>query len=412
MLAWSQIEVPRLRVQGPAVSVHDTEGRSLVTLEPDGPARMYVCGITPYDSTHLGHAATYIAFDLLNRALHNAGHEVIYVQNVTDIDDPLLDRAAARGIPWQDIAHSETERFRHDMAALRVLPPTHYVGVVESIPEIIARIELLDERGSIYQVGSDLYFEVATDPSFGRVSSLDRESMVEVFAERGGDPERSGKRDPLDYLVWRGEREGEPSWTSPWGPGRPGWHVGCSTIAQAHLGAAFDVQGGGRDLAFPHHEMSAGIGHVSYPQHRFAQTFVHAGMVAYNGEKMSKSRGNLVFVSTLLEQGANPAAIRVAIMRHHYRSSWEWTDADLTAAQDTLSKWRRALDLGRGAPAAPVEQAVLSALAADLNAPAALVSIDEWVDATLGTDREPDTRDAGAATTVRRLMDAALGLVI
>ena len=412
MLAWPRLEIPRLDVHGPAVSVYDTENRSLVTLPPNDAARMYVCGITPYDSTHLGHAATYVGFDLLNRALRNAGHDVIYVQNVTDIDDPLLERAHARGIPWSDLAQRETERFRQDMTALRVLPPAHFVGVSEAVTKIISRIEMLKERGSIYRVGTDLYFEVSADPSFGRVSSLDRDVMLKDFAERGGDPDRRGKRDPLDCLVWRGERQGEPSWPSPWGPGRPGWHIGCTTIAQEYLGPSFDVQGGGRDLAFPHHEMSAGLGHVIHPQHRFAQTFVHAGMVAYDGEKMSKSRGNLVFVSSLRKQGVDPVAIRLALMRHHYRSSWQWTDAELPAALVTLKQWRRALALGSGAPAAPVEQAVLSALAADLDAPAAVTILQEWVDASLGTDTVADKRDSSAPMTVRRLADASLGLLL
>ena len=377
MLAWPRLEIPRLDVHGPAVSVYDTENRSLVTLPPNDAARMYVCGITPYDSTHLGHAATYVGFDLLNRALRNAGHDVIYVQNVTDIDDPLLERAHARGIPWSDLAQRETERFRQDMTALRVLPPAHFVGVSEAVTKIISRIEMLKD-----------------------------------FAERGGDPDLRGKRDPLDCLVWRGERQGEPSWPSPWGPGRPGWHIGCTTIAQEHLGSSFDVQGGGRDLAFPHHEMSAGLGHVIHPQHRFAQTFVHAGMVAYDGEKMSKSRGNLVFVSSLRKQGVDPVAIRLALMRHHYRSSWQWTDAELPAALVTLKQWRRALALGSGAPAAPVVQAVLSALAADLDAPAAVTIVQAWVDASLGTDTVADKRDSSASMTVRRLADASLGLLL
>lgn len=412
MLAWPRIDIPRLPMRGPAVSVHDTESRTLVTLRPVGAARMYVCGITPYDSTHLGHAATYVGFDLLNRALRNAGHEVVYVQNVTDIDDPLLERARARGIPWNDLAQREIERFRQDMTALHVLTPAHYVGVAETVTEIILRIELLQERASIYQLGTDLYFAVSTDPSFGRISSLDRETMMRDFAERGGDPDREGKRDPLDCLVWRGEREGEPSWPSPWGPGRPGWHVGCATIAKELLGPSFDVQGGGRDLIFPHHEMSAGIGHVIDPQHRFAQTFVHTGVVAYDGEKMSKSRGNLVFVSALREQGVDPVAIRLALMRHHYRSDWEWTEAELSSAIGTLRQWRRALDLGSGASATPVAQAVLSALAADLDAPAAIAILQEWVDATLGVDAVADRRDDLAARTIRSLADASLGLVL
>jgi len=238
----------------------------LVTLPPNDAARMYVCGITPYDSTHLGHAATYVGFDLLNRALRNAGHDVIYVQNVTDIDDPLLERAHARGIPWSDLAQRETERFRQDMTALRVLPPAHFVGVSEAVTKIISRIEMLKERGSIYRVGTDLYFEVSADPSFGRVSSLDRDVMLKDFAERGGDPDRPGKKDPLDCLVWRLERPGEPAWDSRLGRGRPGWHIECSAMSGALLGETFDIHAGGLALRgdragkMHHHILRADIG--------------------------------------------------------------------------------------------------------------------------------------------------------
>lgn len=412
MLAWPPTDIPRLRLQGPAVKVYDTWSQSRITLDPDGPARMYVCGITPYDATHLGHAATYVGFDLLNRALRNAGHDVIYVQNVTDIDDPLLERARARGIPWNDIAEDEIDRFRQDMAALRVLPPAHYVGIVESIVEVTSRIEQLEAGGSIYRVGGDLYHQVFTDPSFGRTTALDQAAMTKAFAEHGGDPDRVGKKNPLDCLVWRGAREGEPSWPSPWGPGRPGWHVGCTAIAQEYLGPAFDVQGGGMDLKFPHHEMSAAIGHAIHPQRRFARSFVHTGIVAYDGEKMSKSRGNLVFVSALREQGVDPTAIRLALLRHHYRASWEWTDTEIPEALETLSQWRRAVGLGTGAAVAPVESAVLSALADDLNAPAALRIVQAWVDETLGQNMLRDNCDRSAGESIRRLVDAALGLTL
>ena len=410
MRSWPTPEIPALPVAGPAVTLHDTASGGRVTTSPSGPARLYVCGITPYDATHLGHAATYVAFDLLNRAWRNAGHEVHYVQNVTDVDDPLLERATKVGADWVELAERETELFRQDMTALRVLPPDHYVGAVESIPLVVALVQRLEAAGAVYRVEEDLYFSVTADPAFGEVSRWDRETMLRIFPERGGDPDRVGKKDPLDCVAWRGERPGEPAWDSPVGRGRPGWHAECTAIAMEYLGPAFDVQGGGSDLVFPHHEMCAGGAQVADPGSAFAQVYAHAGMVGYDGEKMSKSRGNLVFVSALRNSDVDPMAIRLALLRHHYREDWEWTDAQLWQAVDDLVRWRKALSLGAGAPAAPVAAAVLDALADDLDAPAALRAVDGWVADTLGTDGLADTADAGAALTMHAVLDAALGL--
>ncbi len=392
MRAWSAPDVPTLPVDGPPVRIHDTATGTLVETRPEGPARLYVCGITPYDATHIGHAATYVGFDLLNRAWRVAGHQVSYVQNVTDVDDPLLERARKVGIDWVALAERETELFRQDMEALRVLPPEHYVGAVESIPLVTALIKRLEAAGSIYRVDDDLYFSVTSDPRFGEISRMERDEMLLVFAERGGDPEREGKRDPLDCVVWRAERPDEPAWDSHYGPGRPGWHIECTAIAQEHLGESFDVQGGGSDLIFPHHEMSAGEGQVAGGS-SFARAYAHAGMVAYDGEKMSKSRGNLVFVSALRNSEIDPMAIRLVLLNHHYRDDWEWTDKGLFEAVDTLQRWRSALALGAGAPAGPVVAAVVAALADDLDAPTAVAVVESWVDATLGTSGLADTSD-------------------
>jgi L-cysteine:1D-myo-inositol 2-amino-2-deoxy-alpha-D-glucopyranoside ligase len=406
MQSWSAPEVPSLPVTGPAVALHDTATGGLVETRPQGPARLYVCGITPYDATHIGHAATYVAFDLLHRAWRIAGHEVTFVQNVTDVDDPLLERATKIGVDWRELAERETQLFRDDMSALRVLPPAHYIGAVESIPLAIALIEPLVATGATYTVDTDLYFSVTADDAFGAVSGWDRETMLGIFGERGGDPERPGKKDPLDCVLWRGEREGEPAWDSPFGPGRPGWHIECSAIALEHLGHDFDVQGGGSDLVFPHHEMSAGQAQVAHPDTRFAQVYAHAGMVGYDGEKMSKSKGNLVFVSALRRSDVDPMAIRLALLRRHYRSDWEWTDAALWDAADTLDAWRLAVAAGAGAPAGPVVDAVLTALAHDLDAPTAVAAIDAWAAST----RAGAIDDAEAGATIRTLADAALGL--
>ena len=413
MRAWTAPDVPRLPVTGPPVRVHDTPTGGKVEVEPgQGPARLYVCGITPYDATHLGHAATYIGFDLLVRAWRAAGHDVSYVQNVTDVDDPLLERATQVGADWVELAERETELFREDMTALRVLPPDHYIGAVESIPLVLDLIRRLDDAGAVYRVDDDLYLSVTADTTYGEVSGWTRDQMLAVFGERGGDPDRAGKKDPLDCVLWRAERPDEPAWDSDFGRGRPGWHVECTAIALEHLGLTFDVQGGGSDLIFPHHEMCASAAQVAEPEHRFANAYTHAGMVGYDGEKMSKSRGNLVFVSALRHSDVDPMAIRLALLRHHYRDNWEWQDAELWDAVDTLRDWRRALALGAGAAAAPVVTAVLDALADDLDAPRALDAVQAWVDATLGTDDLADAGDDSAATTVHQLLDAALGLAL
>ncbi len=409
MRSWSAPAVPRLPVTGPEVRLHDSATRGVVTTRPsNSTARFYVCGITPYDATHMGHAATFVGFDLLNRAWRSAGYDVRYVQNVTDVDDPLLERAEQTGEDWVALAERETELLREDLVALRVLPPAHYIGAVESIGLVLDLIARLDELGAVYSVGGDLYFSVTADPAFGAVSGWSRDEMLAVFGDRGGDPDVPGKRDPLDCLLWRAERPGEPAWPSPYGPGRPGWHIECTAIALKHLGAAFDVQGGGSDLIFPHHEMCAAEAQVADPAVPFALAYAHAGMVGYQGEKMSKSKGNLVFVSALRRAGVDPMAIRLTLLGQHYRSDWEWTDALLAEAGTLLDRLRKAAAQDAGAPAGPVLRAVLDALADDLDAPAAVAALAGWADRTLaGDDSDPD-----AGRLVRDLADAALGLAL
>ena len=408
MRTWPAPGLPTLPVRGPAVQIHDTATGRLVTTAPVGPARLYVCGITPYDATHLGHAATYLAFDLLNRAWRCAGHEVVYVQNVTDVDDPLLERAARDGVDWVELAERETELFRQDMTALRVLPPDHYVGVVEALPLVVEEIERLVDVGATYLVDDDLYYSVGADTSFGDVSGMLREEMLHLFPQRGGDPDRHGKQDPLDALLWRAERAGEPAWESPLGRGRPGWHMECSAIAMAHLGPGFDVQGGGSDLVFPHHEMSAGHTQAVRPGCAFAQAYVHAGMVAYEGEKMSKSLGNLVLVSRLRAAGVDPMAIRLALLGGHYRADREWADEQVDRAEATLELWRTAVTAAAGAPAEATVAEVLAAMADDLDSPTALRRVQSWAEASLALP--PGAGDPDAPEMMRDLLDASLGL--
>jgi L-cysteine:1D-myo-inositol 2-amino-2-deoxy-alpha-D-glucopyranoside ligase len=411
MRAWLSPDVPKLEDFGsaPQVRVYNTATRRLESTHPDGVARMYVCGITPYDATHIGHAATYVGFDLLNRAWRDAGHDVHYVQNVTDVDDPLLERANTLGADWRELALKETELFREDMTKLRVLAPDEYIGAVESIPLDVELITRLEERGHVYDVDGDLYFDVHSDPRFGQVSGLDEQQMLEVFPDRGGDPDRPGKKHPLDCLLWQAERPGEPAWDSTLGRGRPGWHIECSSIALRYLGAPVDVQGGGSDLAFPHHEMSASHAQAAYDDLTFARAYVHAGMVAYEGAKMSKSKGNLVFVSTLREQGVDPMAIRLALLRHHYRSDWEWTNLELSVAESWLADWREAVQRPSGGASGPVVAAVREALADDLDAPAAVGAVQRWADTTNAGTGGPES---GAGQVIRDLVDARLGVYL
>ena len=408
MRSWSRPQVPRLPGRGRPLRLWDTASGELRPTAPGATARLYVCGITPYDATHLGHAATYLAFDLVHRAWLDAGHQVRYVQNVTDVDDPLLERAERDGEDWTALAERETELFRADMTAMRVLPPDHYVGAVEAIGEIVPVVRELLDSGAAYHVDEDVYFSVGSAPRFGYVSGLDLPTMRTLAAERGGDPDRSGKKDPLDPVLWRAARPGEPSWDSELGPGRPGWHVECAAIALGRLGPGFDVQGGGSDLAFPHHEMSAAHAEVASGQWPFARAYVHAGMVGLDGEKMSKSRGNLVLVSRLRGAGTDSAALRLALLAGHYRSDRDWLDSRLAEAEQRLGRWRRAVSLPAGPAAEPVLDRVRDRLADDLDTPACLTAVDRWADEALARGGP----SAAAPALVRDLADALLGVAL
>jgi L-cysteine:1D-myo-inositol 2-amino-2-deoxy-alpha-D-glucopyranoside ligase len=409
MHAWPASDVPDLPGEGRDLRLHDTSTGGPVALDPGPVARVYVCGITPYDATHIGHAATYSAFDLVQRVLLDTKRQVQYVQNVTDVDDPLLERAVATGVDWATLAERETALFREDMTALRMLPPAHYIGAVEAIPGIVPLVEQLRDAGAAYELDGDIYFSVESDPHFGQVSNLDSTAMRNLSAERGGDPDRPGKKNPLDPMLWMAARDGEPSWDGrSLGPGRPGWHIECVAIALDHLGMGFDVQGGGCDLAFPHHEMGASHAQALTGEFPMAKAYVHAGMVALGGEKMSKSKGNLVFVSDLRRDGVDPAAIRLALLAHHYRSDWEWTDEVLDEAVRRLGRWRAAVSRPDGPSAETLLAEVREALADDLDAPAALAAVDRWA-AAQESAGGPDT---GAPGLVSRTADALLGVAL
>jgi L-cysteine:1D-myo-inositol 2-amino-2-deoxy-alpha-D-glucopyranoside ligase len=363
---------------------------------------VYVCGITPYDATHLGHAATYLLFDQLQRTALDAGKTVRYVQNVTDIDDPLLERARQTGEDWAALAERETELFRTDMTALHILAPEAYVGAVEAIPDIVASILALRERGAAYDVDGDVYFSVAASEHFGDVSHLPVPEMVRLSGERGGDPDRPGKKDPLDCLLWQSARDGEPAWDSALGAGRPGWHIECAAIALKYLGETIDVQGGGDDLVFPHHELGASEASVITGRWPFARSFVHQAMVGYAGEKMSKSRGNLVLVSKLRDEGVDPMAIRLALLAHPHAPAWEWHDEEVPAAAERLQRWRNGFARPSGSAADLLIAGLREVLRDGLRSHDALPLVDEWV-AAAGDDVEAP-REAAAA------VDALLGV--
>lgn len=379
-------------------------------------ASMYVCGITPYDSTHLGHAATYLTFDLIYRQLLDNGYKVNYSQNITDVDDPLFERAERDGVDWRELGTSQINLFRSDMELLSVIPPQHFIGAMEAIDEITVMVQKLLDVDAAYTVDDpeypDVYASIDATENFGYESNYSREQMETFFAERGGDPDRPGKRDPLDALIWRAHREGEPAWDSPFGPGRPGWHIECSAIATNRLGSTFTIQGGGYDLKFPHHEFSAAHAEAALQVERMAQVYVHSGMIGLEGTKMSKSLGNLVFVHKLVEAGVDPSAIRLGVYAGHYRGDRDWSDDVLAAAQERLSHWRAAAKSpGQVESLQAVIQDVRAALADDLDTPRALETLDAWATEALRRDADStEESTAEAATLIRTAINSLLGV--
>ena len=385
--------------------LYDTARREVIDFKPDPAAgvRIYVCGITPYDSTHLGHAHTYLAYDLLIRRLEDLGHRVQMVRNITDVDDSILPKARELGVDFLELAAAETARFRSDMAALKTRPPAAEPRATEWTAEMIELIGRLVAAGHAYSTGGTTWFDVATWPGFGRLSGLDTETMVALAARRGGTPDDPRQRSPLDFVLWQPSLPDEPVWESPFGPGRPGWHIECSAMSMGLLGTGIDLHGGGSDLVFPHHECEMAQSEAATGE-PFVKHWMHCGMVAYEGHKMSKSRGNLVFVSELAKQ-ADPAAIRLALMGHHYRSGWEWRDGDIDEGVELLENLTGALGCRRGDAAgvgarartgssvrparagqpdpAPYAQRVRDALDDDLDAPRARDVLVELADVVL-----------------------------
>ena len=374
------------------IRLFDTASRAVVEFTPGRRVRMYVCGITPYDSTHLGHAATYLTYDLLTRRLEELGHEVAMVRNVTDVDDSILPRAREMGVDYLELADAEFQRFTADMDALEMRPALAEPRATEAIPEIVELVQQLVARGHAYEAAGSVYFDVATFAGFGALSHYPREQMLRLAGARGGNPDDPAKRDPLDFVLWQPSAPDEPEWDTPVGPGRPGWHIECSAMALHAHGATLDLHGGGTDLIFPHHECEIAQSEAVTGE-PFARHWLHSAMVAYEGEKMSKSLGNLVFVSDLLKV-ADPRAVRLSLLQHHYRSGFEWHDTDIDEGTALLRRLLAAADRPDGADPGPFADRVRAALDDDLDAPRALDALDDLASAVLSGGASPDAPGA------------------
>ncbi|MEK9524835.1 MAG: cysteine--tRNA ligase [Acidimicrobiaceae bacterium] len=384
------------------MQLFDTARGEVVPFEPGHEVKMYVCGITPYDSTHLGHANTYLTYDLLIRRLEDLGHEVKLVRNITDVDDSILPKARELGVDFLELAAEETARFHGDMIALNTRPVFAEPHATKWVAEMVELVETLEAKGHTYVVDGTVFFDVRTFDSFGAMSGYDESTMVEYATERGGRPDDPRQRNPLDFILWQPSLDDEPSWPSPWGPGRPGWHIECSAMSKGTLGPTLDLHGGGSDLIFPHHECSRAQSEAANGV-TFVNHWMHAGMVAYQGTKMSKSLGNLVFVSELVKT-ADPRAIRLALMRHHYRSDWEWFDSDIDTASAMLDRLHRAAHAPAGPDPDRYADRVRAALDNDLDAPAALHALMELADAILEGGDDP------TAPTLLRELGALVGV--
>ena len=407
MNSWPQIFLPPLDdYVFPQLNLLDSN-RGLVKASTSQNFSIYVCGITPYDSTHLGHAATYLAFDLINRYQLLAKCEVDFIENVTDIDDPLLERAKRDNQDWQTLAQEQIDLFKSDMSALRIIPPKNLVKVTESFDLIEKFITQLSERGYLYKVEEDYYFSVS---DFLDDLPISVDQAKTIFKERGGDPDRIGKKHPLDPVVWLANRDGEPGWPSKFGYGRPGWHVECTAIACNYLDnfnsdPIIDLQGGGSDLLFPHHYMSAKIVKAAFGR-EFASLYVHAGMIGLDGEKMSKSKGNLVFVSRLLENQVDPMVIRWALLTGHYQSDRQWSDELLRKAESEIELVRTALSRNEVADTDQLIKDLISDLANNLDTPTALNRLVLWA---ITSQKDASFNKSGE---VSRAIDSLLGLAL
>ena len=375
------------------------------------PVTIYVCGITPYDTTHLGHAFTYLSFDVLIRYWEYLGHTVRYVQNVTDIDDDIIRKGKEVGEDWLALGNRWTRHFIEDLRALNVRPPDVFPRATEVIPQMFPAIQTLIDRGHAYVVGGNVYYEVSTAPDFGRVSGLSPEQWLPVANERGNFPDDPHKRHPLDFVLWQAQKPGEPAWRSPWGVGRPGWHIECTTMAQEYLGEVIDVHGGGGDLAFPHHECETAQTRGVTGQKEFARFWLHTAMVRYQGEKMSKSLGNLIWARDLLREHSADA-VRLLVNAHPYYETWEYDAAELGPADDLAARLLRAATAQGGKVRALDASSVVSAFEAalddNLNTREALSALGKLADEILAAVAEG--RSVAEAQRSLRKLGAVFGL--
>jgi L-cysteine:1D-myo-inositol 2-amino-2-deoxy-alpha-D-glucopyranoside ligase len=379
----------------------------------DGAVGMYVCGVTPYDTTHVGHAFTFLTFDILARWLRYTGIDVTYVQNVTDIDDDILRKAKEVGVTWTELGDREIAKYLKDMEDLNWIAPDHYVRATDHIPEMLEITQALIEKGHAYESNGNVYFSVASDPEFGKLSHIPRDMMLPIANERGNTPDDPNKRDPLDFILWQAWQDGEPSWDSPYGPGRPGWHVECSAMASRYLGPSIDIHGGGFDLVFPHHEAEIAQSENAFGVEPFARSWVHAAMVGYNGEKMSKSLGNLVLVSNTLEN-YTADAVRLYLFSNHYRTPWTFEDEEMDRWSSVAGDLVEAIDLpaygiGIELDVSLERERFLNAMDDDLNTPVAIEALREIASAILESPEDDDTR--AAQRSLRELGDV-LGLTL
>ena len=359
-----------------SMRLYDTSQGAVVPFEPGDTVSIYVCGVTPYDATHLGHAFTYLCFDVLIRRLEDLGHEVKMVRNITDVDDSILAKAKEIDVDYMELGLSETAQFRDDIKALDLRPAVADPTVTGSINEIVSLISQLAEKGHTYTVNGTTFFDVTTFSDFGQISGYDEPTMISFANERGANTEDERLRNPLDFILWQKSEEGEPSWDSPFGPGRPGWHIECSAMAMSELGPTIDLHGGGNDLIFPHHECETAQS-VAANNSPFARHWMHIGMVAYEGEKMSKSLGNLVFVRDL-RTGHDPRAIRLALLSNHYRAGFEWFDSDIDKGEAMLERMIEAASCPSGPDSETLLSQVREAIDDDLNLPKACEIIDDF----------------------------------
>jgi len=357
-----------------SIKLYDTAKQETVEFAPNPTVLMYTCGITPYDATHLGHAFTFISYDVLQRRLIDMGHQVKCVRNVTDVDDPLFAKARELGVHYLDLAAGEEARFESDMTALNALPVHSTPRASSAIPDIRGFIGMVIDRGFAYESGGSVYFDVEKFPQFGSVSHYSRETMIALARERGGNVDDPHKRNPLDFVLWHPSASDEPSWDTMWGAGRPGWHIECSALALRELGTTIDLHGGGSDLIFPHHECERAQSEAATGQ-PFVKHWMHVAMVSMDGHKMSKSRGNLVFVDKLRTQH-DPMAIRLGLIEHHYRTEWEWDDGLMARNEARLSTWKSAAQVGSSHGDSGLLAEVRSALDNDLDTPTAVALVD------------------------------------